>query len=521
MNPLRAAIFAALFVSNAGSFAPVLADDVTLTSYDGAIELSGSLLGYDGDFYRIDTAHGVLTLDGARITCAGRACPPPGAPMSRFTLAGAGEIARALMPTLIEGFARAAGYNLTEIETESGERLFRLTDPASASAVAEITLRNSTTEDGIVDLITDQADFALALREIAANERLIATDAGRGDLTSPRQYRVLARDALVPVVHPSNPVERFGLTELAAIFAGEFETWSSLGGEDEPITLHLTDPDAGIGAIFSKWVVQGSGKTLAPAIIVHPDVATLAEAVARDPNAIGVTTLSQIGDGRALPLTGTCGLTSVAEAVTIAAGDYPLTLPLYLYLPGRRLPKVAREMLVYLRAPEAQAVVRGAGFIDQRFTETPLAMQGDRLAYAIRAAGPEVALGDLQRLVSHVSGKQRLSITFRFEDGTTELDAPSRASVATLAAALAEGDFDGRSLSFAGFSDGSGAASANLTLSQRRADTARAAVRAWTGALDIDTVRFDAEGFGEALPMACDDTPWGRQVNRRVEVWVD
>jgi phosphate transport system substrate-binding protein len=26
--------------------------------------------------------------------------------------------------------------------------------------------------------------------------------------------------------------------------------------------------------------------------------------------------------------------------------------------------------------------------------------------------------------------------------------------------------------------------------------------------------------FGEALPMACDETPAGRRLNRRVEVWI-
>ena len=28
------------------------------------------------------------------------------------------------------------------------------------------------------------------------------------------------------------------------------------------------------------------------------------------------------------------------------------------------------------------------------------------------------------------------------------------------------------------------------------------------------------ESFGEALPIACDDTALGRRVNRRVEVWL-
>lgn len=30
----------------------------------------------------------------------------------------------------------------------------------------------------------------------------------------------------------------------------------------------------------------------------------------------------------------------------------------------------------------------------------------------------------------------------------------------------------------------------------------------------------ETEAFGEALPMGCDDTEWGRQMNRRVELWV-
>ncbi len=33
-------------------------------------------------------------------------------------------------------------------------------------------------------------------------------------------------------------------------------------------------------------------------------------------------------------------------------------------------------------------------------------------------------------------------------------------------------------------------------------------------------VALEVEAFGEALPMACDDSDWGRQVNRRVEVWL-
>jgi len=37
---------------------------------------------------------------------------------------------------------------------------------------------------------------------------------------------------------------------------------------------------------------------------------------------------------------------------------------------------------------------------------------------------------------------------------------------------------------------------------------------------NLSRIKLEVEAFGEAMPMACDDSAWGRQVNRRVEVWV-
>jgi phosphate transport system substrate-binding protein len=37
---------------------------------------------------------------------------------------------------------------------------------------------------------------------------------------------------------------------------------------------------------------------------------------------------------------------------------------------------------------------------------------------------------------------------------------------------------------------------------------------------NLERMTLDLDAFGEAMPMACDDTAWGRQANRRVEVWV-
>lgn len=148
----------------------------------------------------------------------------------------------------------------------------------------------------------------------------------------------------------------------------------------------------------------------------------------------------------------------------------------------------------------------------------PLTDDGQRLLGAIRNAGAEVSLTELQRLAAAMTGGQRVSLTFRFQDGSAQLDAHSRENLADLARQIAAGRFDSDRLVLAGFSDGSGAAGVNLALSQNRAEAVRSALLAI--APDLTQAQLPAvQAFGEALPMACDTTATGRQINRRVELW--
>lgn len=71
MTSFRAAILAAPFVF-AGAAAT--AQDVTLMSRDGSVAISGTLLSYDGEYYRVDSDFGVLTLDGSGVICDGPGC---------------------------------------------------------------------------------------------------------------------------------------------------------------------------------------------------------------------------------------------------------------------------------------------------------------------------------------------------------------------------------------------------------------------------------------------------------------
>lgn len=119
-----------------------------------------------------------------------------------------------------------------------------------------------------------------------------------------------------------------------------------------------------------------------------------------------------------------------------------------------------------------------------------------------------------------LDGMARLTTSFRFESGSIRLDAQSRSNVQQLARALEVGRYDARQVTFVGFSDGDGPASANRDIALKRADAVRRAVKQAAETANFDRVVLDVDAFGEALPMACDDSAWGRQANRRVEVWV-
>ena len=190
-----------------------------------------------------------------------------------------------------------------------------------------------------------------------------------------------------------------------------------------------------------------------------------------------------------------------------------------LYTPARRLPLLAREFLEFASSSAAHVVIRRAGFVDQSITRTGFNHQGDRLAHAILRAGPEIPLEELQRLVDTLRNRERLSTTFRFEAGT-RLDVQSSENIFRLARAMETGAFDGKSLLFAGFSDGEGPAVPNKTLALERAQMILEQVREAAEVADFSQIAVSAAAFGEALPMACDDTNWGRAINRRVEVWV-
>jgi phosphate transport system substrate-binding protein len=490
VKAVMAAVSTALFCSHSA-----VAQDVALIAREGGIVLTGTLQGYDGEFYRIETTYGLLTVDGQGVICEGPACPDLVAPRAEITIVGAQDAEPDLIPALFEAFAEQRGLIFETLEGDGFSAV--ILEPGSRKELASVRFRAMTPATASAALDSGVADLKLGFRK----DEGFATHS-------------VGTDALVVIVAPDNPTPEISTSDLNRVLTGDVSNWAEIGGPDMPLVLHALRPETDLQQALTDRL-----GTLVSAEILHGDQQSLAKGVARDPWAIAVTGRSGVQPARRLTLTDSCGFPLLPTPLAVKAEDYPLAIPLVFLAAKRRLPLMTREFLDFLRTPKAQKVIAAAGYVDRSATRQPMTSDGLRLINAIQGAGDDVTLADLKRLVALMDGADRLSLTFRFEDGSSTLDAQSRDNLADLAQLIASGQFRGEKLVLAGFSDGSGNAEANLALSVERAS--RVAQELAVVAPDLPPeVLPGVEGFGEALPMACDETAAGRQLNRRVELWL-
>ena len=177
----RVAFCAALFLSTVTAWI-ASAQDVTLKSRDGSVEVSGNLISFDGELYRLDTSYGALTLDASGVVCDGPGCPDLGAFVSDVGFSGSRTIGEVLLPALVQAFAFRKGYKLAQEIIDDTHFTINLSDKETDQLLARFAFRVSSTAEGFADLIAGDADLVLSMRPPLAAEIQLAKDAGAGNL---------------------------------------------------------------------------------------------------------------------------------------------------------------------------------------------------------------------------------------------------------------------------------------------------------------------------------------------------
>ena len=101
-----------------------------------------------------------------------------------------------------------------------------------------------------------------------------------------------------------------------------------------------------------------------------------------------------------------------------------------------------------------------------------------------------------------------------FESGSARLTPRGRQIAERVRAVLAR--IPQQRVTVVGHTDNEGGARSNLRLSRQRAETVVGVL-----AETLDRNRFDIEAYGESRPIATNDTPAGRQRNRRIEFRIE
>lgn len=143
------------------------------------------------------------------------------------------------------------------------------------------------------------------------------------------------------------------------------------------------------------------------------------------------------------------------------------------------------------------------------------AAAGDRDKALLQARTAEA-----DRLRTELNAKQTdrgMTITLGdvlFDTGKSQLKSGSERSLQKLTQFLRANPK--RSVSVEGFTDSVGSEEYNQQLSERRANAVREALIGQ----GVEPDRISASGYGKAFPVAGNETPTGRQLNRRVEIVV-
>ncbi len=494
------------------------ADQVTLRDVSGETALTGELLSYDGTLYTLRTSLGDLTLEASRSVCEGPGCPAILSETTNLVLAGSGTVTAHLIPQLAQAYFGDISAKMERDDATQGMTYLEI-DRLNASNLL-MTMVHSNSSMGIKELMGGELHAAFTTRPVNKVERQAAIDAGLNDLRTEEQESVVAYDGLLVVTHPSNPIQAMAEKDITRVFSGDINNWSAFGREDGQINIYMREAESNSRNLLQQVLLTPHRGNLKVGVTVLKSDAEIAEAVRKDPNAIGLTSFVHRAGVNALEIEGVCGIRVPATQFTIKTGEYPLSRPVYFYHNSN----VAHEGLMgfaeFVSSPEAQSVIRTAGFVDRVIMSEPLNGQGLRVANTIMSNEATENIVGTRSMLKRMSHSERLSTTIRFDNGSTDLDATDYEDLEHLAELIKSDEYKGSDFYFMGFSDSVGRADLNQFVALQRAEIVRQALVSRYPELS-DRIKARSVGYGEISPLACNETRPGREVNRRVEVWVE
>lgn len=205
---------------------------------------------------------------------------------------------------------------------------------------------------GISDAKSGLADIGMASRRLKDGEIELTAHA-------------IAQDGVCMILHASNVVASLTDDQVRAIYLGEIENWSEVGGEDAPITVVNKAAGRATLEVFTKHF--GLDEKEIQADVIVGDNEQGIKTVAGNPDSIGYVSIGtaeySAGSDVAIKLLPANGIT--ASTASVGSGSFPIGRPLNLVTFGE-VSKLQRAYIDFCRSAEVHDLVTGLYFVPVR-----------------------------------------------------------------------------------------------------------------------------------------------------------
>lgn len=225
-------------------------------------------------------------------------------------------------------------------------------DFMAAHPNVDISLSGGGSGNGIKALNDGLCQVAMSSRDMKSNEKELAKSKGIDPVRT-----AVAVDALVPVVHPSNPAANLSADQLRDIYIGTITNWKELGGADAKIVIISRDTSSGTYETWEEMIMKK--QKVSPAALLQASNGAVVQAVSKNKNAIGYVGFGYLDKSvKALKVNGL-----EATPATALSREWPIARELYIFTNGQ--PQGAVKQLVeYILDPmKGQKAVLEVGFI--------------------------------------------------------------------------------------------------------------------------------------------------------------
>lgn len=222
-----------------------------------------------------------------------------------------------------------------------------------ANAGVNISLSGGGSSNGIKGILDSTVDIGMASRKMKDKEVKLAEQKGVNAVEL-----VVALDAVVPIVHPSNPVNDLTIQQLSDIYTGKIRNWKEVGGEDMTIVVVSRDSSSGT---YETWqgLVVGKKNKVTPTALLSASSGAVKEAVGKNKKAISYEGLGYVVGAKSIKGVKVNGVEGSIE--TVKNSTYPVSRTLQIYTNGTPKGEV-KAFLDYLMGV-GQKHVKEAGFI--------------------------------------------------------------------------------------------------------------------------------------------------------------